>query len=257
MWDALRLRFVFTLLLLEMVANMPYAVWFWALRRLGRHQQAEAQLERLVGEWSRQILRRFNVEVRVEGLEHLPRTGPVVIMANHQSLFDIPVCLGYLGRMMGFVAKRELFRIPGLGYWMRQIHCPAINRADIAGSGKLLAALSRDIKQRGYCLLIFPEGTRSRDAHGEIGAFKRGSLRLAQAEEIPIVPVSLDGTRFLVNPQLMAATRRGGRVVRVRVAPARLAPRNLSAPENKRLMQELRDTIVSNHEAIRVHWITN
>jgi 1-acyl-sn-glycerol-3-phosphate acyltransferase len=214
----------------------------------------DATVERIANTWAARMLRLFRCEVRVEGLEHLPKTGPVIIAANHQSIYDIPVCMGYLGRLMGFVAKKELFRIPGLSYWMRQVHCAKIDRKDIAGGGKLLEQLSREISERGYCMIIFPEGTRSRHPDAEIGPFKRGSLRLAQASGIPIVPLSIDGTRFLVSTNHLLATRNGGRVVRMKLGAPMTPNPDASSLESKQFVDTLRETIVSNRNAIRVHW---
>jgi len=250
----LQLRLYYAAILGEMVLEMLRAPWLWFLRRTGRTAEVDAAVERIANRWARRILQRFHCDVQIEGLEHLPKTGPVIIAANHQSMFDIPACMGHLGRLMGFVAKKELFGIPGLAYWMRQVHCAKIDREDVAGGGKLLEDLSRMIKDRGYCMITFPEGTRSRRPDSEIGPFKRGSLRLALAEGIPVVPLSIDGTRFLVSPAHLLATRKGGRVVRMKLAPARTPRQNASAPENKRFMDELREIIVSNRESIRVHW---
>jgi 1-acyl-sn-glycerol-3-phosphate acyltransferase len=254
LFHRLTIGLVYAVIVGEFVGLGVRAPWLWWLRRRGRAAEADALVERMAQHWSRRVFRMFRCEVRVEGLEHLPRTGPVIVAANHQSMFDIPVCMGYLGRMLGFVAKKELFRIPGLSYWMRQLHCAKIDRQDIAGGGKLLETLSRQIHDRGFCMIIFPEGTRSRRPDAEIGPFKRGSLRLAQAQGIPVVPLSIDGTRFLVSPAHLRATRAGGRVVRLKLAPARVPKAGASAPENKRFMDELRETIVSNRAAIRVHW---
>lgn len=250
----LLLRLIYGAILGELVLQTLRGPWWWWRRRTGHGAEVDAAVERIARAWARRMLRMFHCEVRVEGLEHLPRSGPVIIAANHQSLYDIPVCIGFLGRQMGFVAKKELFRIPGLAWWMRQVHCAKIDREDIAGGGKLLEALGREIKERGYCMIIFPEGTRSRHRDAQIGPFKGGSLRLAQAQGIPVVPLSIDGTRFLVSAPHMAATRRGGRFVRMKLAPARMPNPNASAPEKKRFMEELRETIVSNRAAIRVHW---
>jgi 1-acyl-sn-glycerol-3-phosphate acyltransferase len=237
-----------------MILQGMRAPQFWWWRRQGKHAQVEAKIEELASRWARQILRSLRCQVVVEGLEHVPRTGPLIVVSNHQSMLDIPALLGYVGRGAGFLAKAELYRIPVLNFWMRQIHCARIDRADIAGSGKLLERLSGELKAAGGCLILFPEGTRTRHPDGEIGPFRRGSLRLAQAQELPILPVALDGTRYLVNPEAMFASRAGRREVRIRILPPRVTRREASALENKRFMDELRATIVSNWNEIRVNW---
>ncbi|HEX7928886.1 MAG TPA: lysophospholipid acyltransferase family protein [bacterium] len=250
----LKLRLIYAAILGELLVQTVRAPWWWLRRRTGHAEAVDRDVERIANAWAGRMLRLFHCEVRVEGLEHLPKTGPVIIAANHQSMYDIPTCMGYLGRLMGFVAKKELFRIPGFAYWMRQIHCASIDRGDVTGGAKLLEDLSRMIKERGYCMIIFPEGTRSRHPDAEIGPFRRGALRIATAQGIPIVPLSIDGTRFLVSPAHMHATRNGGRIVRMKLAPARVPNPDASAPELKRFMDDLRETIVSNRNAIRVHW---
>jgi 1-acyl-sn-glycerol-3-phosphate acyltransferase len=254
MWAALKLYLGFLAIGLEMAVHLPYAPVFWGLRLLGRHATVERQVDRLAGAWARRCLGYLQTRVEVSGLEHLPRSGAIILMANHQSLLDIPVCLGYLGRTMGFVAKRELFRIPALSYWMRQIHCANMDRADIRSSGKLLEDISRKVREGGYGFLIFPEGTRTRHPDGEIGPFRRGALRLAEAEGIPVVPISIDGTRFLVKLKTLRGIPPRRRIVHVRVGPPVPVPQRLSAPESKRLMEQLRETIVSNWRSIRIDW---
>jgi 1-acyl-sn-glycerol-3-phosphate acyltransferase len=254
MWALVKVYLGFLAIGLEIVGHLPYAPWLILARLLGRRAAADAWLDRMVQGWGRRCLKYLECRVEVQGLEHLPPRGPVILMSNHQSLLDIPVCLGFLGRTMGFVAKRELFRIPALSFWMRQIHCASMDRADVRSSGALLEALSRRVREGGYCLLIFPEGTRTRHPDGELGPFRRGALRLAEAEGIPIVPLSLDGTRFLVQLKALSRIPPRRRIVRVRLAPLVPVPMGMSAPESKRLMESLRQTIHSNWQALRIDW---
>lgn len=253
MWALLKLYGGFIAIGLELVVHLPLAPVFWVGRALGRGRQVDAAIDRMVMAWGRRCLAYLQCRVEVQGLEHLPPLEPVILMSNHQSLLDIPVCLGFLGRSMGFVAKRELFRIPFLSFWMRQIHCANMDRADVRSSGKLLADISRHVFEGSYRFLIFPEGTRTRHLGGEIGPFKRGALRLADAEGLPIVPISLDGTRYMKLSRLRRIPPQR-RLVRVRVAPLVPVAKDLPAPESKRLMESLRQTIVSNWQAVRIDW---
>jgi 1-acyl-sn-glycerol-3-phosphate acyltransferase len=256
MWALLKLYCGFLAIGLEMVVHLPLVPMFWLGRALGRDRQVDAVIDRMVIGWGRRCLAYLQCRVEVEGLEHLPPQAPVILMTNHQSLLDIPVCLGFLGRSMGFVAKRELFRIPFLSFWMRQIHCASMDRADVRSSGKLLADISRHVREGSYRFLIFPEGTRTRHPDGEIGPFKRGALRLADAEGLPIAPISLDGTRYM-KLSILRRTPPRRRLVRVRVAPMVPVPKDLSAPESKKLMESLRQTIVSNWQIVRIDWERN
>jgi len=251
MWAAIKLYLGFLAIGFELIAHIPLAPVIWLGPLVGAGPRTDALMERVVAGWARRCLKYLQCRVEVQGLQHLPRRGPVILMSNHQSVLDIPVCLGFLGRIVGFVAKRETFRIPVLSFWMRQIHCVSMDRSNVRSGGKLLETLSLRVREGGYCFLIFPEGTRTRHPEGELGPFRHGALRLAQAQGIPIVPMSLDGTRFFKELRRIPPARR---LVRVRLAPMVPVPTDLSAPQGKRLMESLRETIVSNWRSIRVNW---
>ena len=91
----------------------------WTMRLLGHEAAAEALAHRLMGRWCRWAMRVLRCRVEVEGREHLPARGPYVVMSNHQSNYDPILLVGFLDHSLGFIAKRELFRVPGLGYWLR------------------------------------------------------------------------------------------------------------------------------------------
>ena len=226
---------------------------YWWLRSRGRGTEVDAMIERRVTTGSRYLLAKLHCEVRTEGEEYIPRDQAYVIFVNHQSKYDVPVLVGCLDQALGFVAKKELFRIPGMSFWMRQINCLPLDRSDIAGAAAALALQGMQLRDKRRGFIIFPEGTRSKDRDGKIQAFHRGSLRLACEYGLPILPVSIDGTRLLDRPDSMWHTRGGGRLVRLKIAQLRAAP-GTSAPERKKFMDELHRTIVSNWEAIRVEW---
>ncbi len=189
----------------------------------------------------------------MEGREHIPADRAFLIYSNHQSKFDIPVLIAAFGRRIGFVAKRELFWVPGLAYWMRKINAVSLDRTDVSAGVQTLHALAQRLEAEGQPFVMFPEGTRTRDPERRVQAFKRGAIRLAAGEGLPVLPVSLDGTRLLEDAAAMRATRRGGRVIRVRIEPPRQVA-DASAPGRKAFTDALHDTIRSNWEAIRVEW---
>lgn len=244
----------FTLLgLLEVILNAfvygPRLVW-WEFN--GKGEKSSALIEDLVPRWANRVLRRVGAEVEVEGLENIPN-GPVVVMSNHQSHFDVLLLLGNMGRVMGFVTKKELFRIPAFGFWMRQVRCASLDRSDPKAAARLYAELSRSIKEEGYGFIVFPEGTRSRDPKGTMNTFKQGSIRLATIESIPILPVSIDGSRFLVMPGPMFHSRGGGRKVRMKIGKV-IDSTAKNAAERKVLLEKLYQVIHSNRESIQVLW---
>ncbi|HEX7343383.1 MAG TPA: lysophospholipid acyltransferase family protein [bacterium] len=126
----------------------------------------------------------------VEGLEHVPSQGKVLIAANHQSYLDPPLLGSVLPREINYLAKVELFRNPLFGALLRHLNCIPINR-----SGQDMESLRRAIRvlDSGGALLVFPEGTRSR--RGDFLRPTRGLGLLAKQSGAPVVPAYIHGTR--------------------------------------------------------------
>jgi 1-acyl-sn-glycerol-3-phosphate acyltransferase len=139
--------------------------------------------------WGRGIIWIGRWKIRVEGLSNLP-AGGAILAANHQSLVDIPLFLAALPREVRFLAKRELGRVPLFGYAMAQAGNLFIDREDPRDAVHLVREATARIG-RGQMVVIFPEGTRSRD--GTVGGFKSGAFFLAQKTGAPLLPVLVDG----------------------------------------------------------------
>lgn len=226
---------------------------FRRLERQGRRAEVEEIIQRMTLDWTSSIFAKLGCRVEVEGGELVPREGPLLVMPNHQSVYDIPLLMGWLGRPVGFVFKRELLRFPGLRYWMLQIHGYAIDRGEHRDAAEQYNRWGDEIAAAGRALVIFPEGTRSRDSAGALGAFRRGALRLATPRSIPILPVVIDGTRLLVRPRALALNPPGKRVVRMRILPPRVT-QPMTPPESKRFMENLREAMAATRDSIRVNW---
>ena len=134
------------------------------------------------------------VEVKLFGAENLPAEASV-ITPNHASHFDIAALLGWLPGQNRFAAKKELFREPVLGLVMRTLGMVPIDRDDPASSIELLNRLER---RHSSSLIMFPEGTRSRD--GRMQAFKKGAFTLAIQLGRPVVPVAIHGSAGVMPP---------------------------------------------------------
>jgi 1-acyl-sn-glycerol-3-phosphate acyltransferase len=144
---------------------------------------------RVMGWWGRAFLRLGGFRVRVEGTEHLP-PGGAVLVANHQSLVDIPLLLSAFRRPVKFLAKRELREIPLFGRAMEAAGNIFVDREDPRDAVQMLRDAGARVRG-GDLLVVFPEGTRSAD--GTIGEFKPGAFYLAQRSGAPVVPVYIDG----------------------------------------------------------------
>ena len=146
--------------------------------------------------WARYVVKQCPGEVEVIGKEKIPQDQAVVFIANHQSNMDIPVLLGYIDKLMTFVAKVELEKIPLLADWMKMLQCTFMNRKSPRASVKAMHEAVDGLK-KGYSQMIFPEGTRSRG--GPHHEFKAGSFKLAFLAEATIVPVTIDGTWHMLE----------------------------------------------------------
>jgi 1-acyl-sn-glycerol-3-phosphate acyltransferase len=145
--------------------------------------------------WSWLILATTGVTVEVEGLDQLEPGRTYIFISNHQSIYDIPVIFWSLPYQLRIIAKESLGRFPFLGWHLRRTGHLLVDRRrpDRAGILRKWRALVGD----GLSLIVFPEGTRSVD--GVVAPFKAGSILLAVEAQLPIVPVTVDGTRFVMR----------------------------------------------------------
>lgn len=149
-----------------------------------------------VGFWiTRAGLPLVGVRVVMNGMERLPH-GASIVMANHSSNLDPPALLPILPGHVVIYLKDSLMRIPVLGYAMRLAgFIPVTRDGSLEGAKATSAAAKREL-ERGSCLVVFPEGTRSRD--GALLPFKKGPFFLAMESGAPVVPVSIAGTTRLL-----------------------------------------------------------
>lgn len=129
--------------------------------------------------------------VQITGHELADPRRPYVVVSNHQSLADIPV-LSCLPWEMKWIAKTELFKVPFVGWMMRLAGDIELEREN-PRSGAAALFKARDYLHKRCSVLVFPEGTRSRD--GRVGAFSDGAFRLAIKEQLPVVPIAIEGTQ--------------------------------------------------------------
>ena len=146
--------------------------------------------------WARGILFASRINVTVNGLANIDPGQSYVYMANHQSNFDIPVLLAHLPVQFRWLAKAELFKIPIFGRAMRGAGYVKIDRFNQESAFESIKEAGSRMKN-GVSVMIFPEGTRSRD--GKIRPFKKGGFIMAVDSGVPIVPVILQGTRSIME----------------------------------------------------------
>lgn len=145
---------------------------------------------KMVNLWSSHMLKVLGVKVNIKGLENLPE-GNCIFVSNHQGNADFLVLMSRLNTNLGFVAKKEILKIPIVRTWMKDMHCVFIDRENIRESLKAINQAITNVNN-GYSMLIFPEGTRSK-SH-KLGEFKKGSMRIALKAKAPLVPIVLDNS---------------------------------------------------------------
>ncbi|MDK2866687.1 MAG: 1-acyl-sn-glycerol-3-phosphate acyltransferase [Clostridiales bacterium] len=185
-----------------MLRTFIWFVYFWislvsyvpSYLKLKGMPSDEARLiaaERRARHWSETLLKLAGTHIEVKGLDHLPKEGPILFIANHQSNFDIPLMIASLPVPVGFVAKLELEKMPFVNGWMKALQCIFIDRSDIRKQVRAINEGAARLKN-GYHIVLFPEGTRSAD--GKIHDFKPGGLKLATKSGATIVPITIDGS---------------------------------------------------------------
>ncbi len=160
---------------------------FFILRYFTGDKAWEKFIQADVSLWARIGLLGTGSSFEVIGAGNVPVESAVFI-SNHQSFFDIFIILSFIKKMLGFIAKIELSRIPVLNIWIKLLHGIFINRKNLRDSYNTIEKGIKNLRQ-GYSILIFPEGHRSK---GPVpGTFKSGSFRLATLSNTRIIPVSI------------------------------------------------------------------
>ena len=139
---------------------------------------------------SQKLIKLSDSTVNVHGLENIPE-GPVLFVSNHQSNMDIAIICGFIDKPKGFIAKKELKKLPLINKWITLAGSIYLDREN---PRKSMEGILEGIKtlKNGHSLVVFPEGTRSRG--DKMGEFKSGSFKLATKSKVPIVPLTIDGT---------------------------------------------------------------
>ena len=129
----------------------------------------------------------------IEGKEHLPASGPVLFACKHQSVWETLIFYLIVPNPV-YVLKKELLKIPVVGWYMRFLHMIAVDRKAGMRALKSLVEQAVDRLEHGFQVIIFPEGTRM--PYGETGKYHSGIAAIYERSGQPVYPVSLDSGRF-------------------------------------------------------------
>jgi 1-acyl-sn-glycerol-3-phosphate acyltransferase len=179
------------------------------------HDTLVPEVQERVANALRPVLRRW-LDLKVEGREHVPTAGAVLLAGTHQSHADSLAIGTAVPRPTHFLGDRRLMGWPVVGQWLPRMGMVPLNRGE--GDAAAMQLLARLLSESA-CIVIYPEGSRSRD--GRVHRLRSGLARIAAATQVPVVPVAVAGIHD-VWPIGSRPRLRGGRVT-VRFAP-QLAP---------------------------------
>ncbi len=141
----------------------------------------------------------FNVVAFVSGVkrtvigeENVPKDQAVLYVGNHRSFFDIVLCYPRVPGPTGFIAKKEILKVPLLNIWMLYLDCLFLDRSDLRKGLEMVLSAIEKVKN-GISIYIYPEGTRNKTDE-PVGEFHKGSFKIAQKSGCPIVPVVINNS---------------------------------------------------------------
>ena len=185
------IRSIFAVLFVAifLILSLPIQGILWIVGRF--NPWAKKTISLAIVSWA------FNVVLFISGVkrtvigeENVPKDQAVLYVGNHRSIFDIVIAYPRVPRPTGFIAKKEILRVPLLNIWMIYMDCLFLDRKDIRkGMEMILTAI--DKVKNGISIFIYPEGTRNK-TDAPLGDFKKGSFKIAQKTNCPIVPVVIN-----------------------------------------------------------------
>jgi 1-acyl-sn-glycerol-3-phosphate acyltransferase len=216
---------------------------FWAVI-FSFFANAENNVHKVANLWSKVMLFICATKVEVIGGKNILHGTPQVLMANHQSDFDILITLAHVPGQFRWIAKKELFTIPIFGQAMRSAGYIEIDRQNHEKAMQSLDLAALRIRQ-GKSVMTFPEGTRSRN--GEIKAFKQGTFYLAIQSGAPIVPISIIGSGEIMPKRSLKV--KPGRVKLVIDKP--IDTKDYTLENRQELIERVRQVIIRNYDVHR------
>ena len=239
-----RFIFVAIFLIFYLILSIPVFFVEWLIGKFNPHARDISSL-RIVQWGFKVILKMTGVKVTVIGEENVP-DEPVLFIGNHRSFFDILLTYSRCRNLTGYVAKKEMEKVPLLSTWMRFVYCLFLDRENPKeGLKTILQAI--DYVKNGISICIFPEGTRNKGEELSLLPFKEGAFKIATKSKCKIVPMAIMGTNEIFEDHLPWVKKRH---VVIRYGTP-IDPAALSKEEQKHLGAHCREVIVDMlHEMI-------
>lgn len=195
-------RFIIALLfvIVFLILSLPVQGLFFILGKNPKWKHGIDLASLHIVQWAFRVVQ-FIAGVRLveTGRENIPTDEGVLYIGNHSGFFDIILTYAYVPGLTSYISKKEWEKAPLLPIWMKRLYCLFLDRKDTRqGLTTILTAI--DYVKQGISIFIFPEGTRSKD--GQLHIFKKGSFKIAQRTDCPIIPVAIDGAADIFENHL-------------------------------------------------------
>lgn len=176
-----------------LILSIPLLIVEWIIGKFSPSAKDISSL-RIIQTVFKGVLWISGVKVTVIGEENVPKDAPVLYIGNHRSFFDIPLTYPRCPICTGYVAKKELEKVPLLSSWMKYLHCLFLDRTDIKQGLKTILTAIEKVKS-GISICIFPEGTRNKnEKETDLLPFHEGSFKIATRAKCPIIPMAISGS---------------------------------------------------------------
>ncbi|MCB5387228.1 1-acyl-sn-glycerol-3-phosphate acyltransferase [Blautia glucerasea] len=176
-----------------LILSIPILFVEWIIGKFNPMAKEISSL-RIVQAVFRFILWISGVELTVIGEENVPTDVPVLYIGNHRSFFDVPITYPRCPIRTGYIAKKEMEKVPLLSTWMKRLHCLFLDRNDLKQGLKTILTAIEKVKS-GISICIFPEGTRNKNEDElDMLPFHEGSFKIAAKANCPIIPMAISGS---------------------------------------------------------------
>ena len=177
-----------TFVVLFLILSMPLMLAEWIIGKFNMDVKSSSSLS--IVNWAfRCVAFLSGTKLIVKGRENIPDDLAVLYVGNHRSFFDIVLTYPLVKGPTGYVAKKEMEKVPLLSIWMKDLHCLFLDRDNIKeGMKTILAAIEK--AKSGISICIFPEGTRNKTADTFL-PFHEGSFKIAEKSGVPIIPMTI------------------------------------------------------------------
>lgn len=194
----IRLLIIALFLVVFFIFSIPLYLIEWLVGKVNPHARDISSLRIVQGAF-KIILFLSGCKLKVIGEEYVPKDEAVLYIGNHRSFFDVVITYARCPGLTGYLAKKEIEKVPFLSMWMRYLYCLFLDRKDIKQGLKTILTAIDHVKQ-GISIFIFPEGTRSTGAdQAELLPFHEGSFKVATKTDCLIVPVAITNTSQILE----------------------------------------------------------